>query len=740
MAHTTRPRASVRSRPLLLTKLHPPGRRDHEVARERLVESLRGSAGVKLTVVAAPAGCGKTTLLGTWRDVEGTRPVAWLTIDEGDNDPVALWLHVIEALRRVRPEAVEAVPAPASAARIVDVVVRQLLNELAEGDDIVLILDDFHRLSPGTARDSIAWLIEHAPATLHVVLGTRSEPALPLGAMRAHGDLLELRAHELAFTADEADALLNGALGLDLARADVDRLVERIEGWPAGVYLAGLSLAGVADRRAFVNGYGGTSRHVIDFLVDEVLDAHDPETQTLMLRSSILDRLSGPLCDAVLRADSSTRLLSRLARTNLFLLPLDDAGEWYRFHQLFAQLLRVELEHREPGITQTLHRRACAWYRSQGFADEAIRHAQLAGAYAEAREVLAEAWLKTASAGRHATVLAWLDVFPPELSEADPGLLLIRAWVTSLAGDRDAALAAVELLERSRWPDNLPLPDGCGSLEASLATIRAAFPWGDVASAHANALRAIELVSPDTPMGPAAIWSLGIACYHRGELDAADGWLAETVRVAARVERWLLTSSGLAYRSLIAGERGRRDQQRRLAEEAAELTRVHGLEEISGETHIAIGVAFEADGDLGGALPHLERGVTVSRLGQPLELALALIERARVLQAAGRREDASRVIADAAVTLDSCPDPGTLRRRLETLEPTRVAHGRDADLSGRELVVLRMLRGSLSERDIGRELYLSHNTVHSHTKSIYRKLGVSSRNQAVQRGLTLGLL
>lgn len=187
---------------------------------------------MKLTVVAAPAGCGKTTLLGTWRDVEGTRPVAWLTIDEGDNDPVALWLHVIEALRRVRPEAVEAVPAPASAARIVDVVVRQLLNELAEGDDIVLILDDFHRLSPGTARDSIAWLIEHAPATLHVVLGTRSEPALPLGAMRAHGDLLELRAHELAFTADEADALLNGALGLDLARADVDRLVERIEDGP----------------------------------------------------------------------------------------------------------------------------------------------------------------------------------------------------------------------------------------------------------------------------------------------------------------------------------------------------------------------------------------------------------------------------------------------------------------------------------------------------------------------------
>src|SRR5262249_29917426 len=270
---------------------------------------------------------------------------------------------------RVRPELGEGVSAVRSASHVVDVVVRRLVNELAEQDDIALILDDFHRLSNGPARDSIAWLIEHAPSTLHLVLGTRSEPSLPLGAMRATGELPERRPDELAFTPEEADALLNGRLGLELARADVDRLVERIEGWPAGIYLAGLSLGGVSDRHAFVSSFGGSSRHVVDFLVDEVLEAHDPETQSLMLRSSILDRLCGQVCAGVLESDGSARLLSQLARTNLFLLPIDDASEWFRFHHLFGQLLRVELQHREPDLTQTLHRRAYAWHRSHGLFD-----------------------------------------------------------------------------------------------------------------------------------------------------------------------------------------------------------------------------------------------------------------------------------------------------------------------------------------------------------------------------------
>jgi LuxR family maltose regulon positive regulatory protein len=241
-------------------------------------------------------------------------------------------------------------------------------------------------------------------------------------------------------------------------------------------------------------------------------------------------------------------------------------------------------------------------------------------------------------------------------------------------------------------------------------------------------------------MRAAATWSLAIARFYGGDVDSADGWFDEAARIASRTERWLVTASALAYRSLIAGERGVSDEQGWLAEEAEEIARERGLEEVPGEVHVALGFALEAQEDLEGALHHLERGVTVLRPGQPLDLALALIHQARVLQAAGRRTDALAATAEASATIESCPDAGTLRRRLDALERAPQQHPREADLSGRELMVLRMLKGPLTERDIGRELYLSHNTIHSHTKSIYRKLGVSSRTQAIRRAVTLGLL
>jgi ATP/maltotriose-dependent transcriptional regulator MalT len=379
------------SPPLVVTKLDPPAAREQTVARDRLVGRLRPGPGVKLTVVAAPAGAGKTTLLGTWRDDETiATPVAWVTLDERDNDPVVLWTHVLEALRRVCPAVGMTGLKLLGAAGVVHLLLPQLVNDLAENGDVALVLDDFDRLSSGPARDSVAWLIEHAPSTLQVVLASRNDPGLPLGALRAHGELLELRADELRFTPEEAEVLLNERLELGLPRADVDRLVERTEGWPAGLYLAALSLGGVQDRRRFVREFGGTNRHVIDFLVDEVLDAHSPAMQALMLRCSILGRLAGPLCEAVLDEQGAHEGLIELSRTNLFLIPLDDRNEWFRFHRLFAQLLQVELEHREPGLAPTLHLRAYAWHRDHGSVEEAIEHARQAGALEEASELMGE--------------------------------------------------------------------------------------------------------------------------------------------------------------------------------------------------------------------------------------------------------------------------------------------------------------------------------------------------------------
>ena len=337
---------------LLVTKLHPPFVPSQTVERERLFERLRDGRGLKLSLVACPAGFGKSTLLAAWREAESRqRPVAWVTLDEGDNDAVVLWSHVIEALCRVCPGLEQApLEAMVASSPVLEVVLPRLVNELVEQPEVALVLDDFHRLSSASSRDSVAWFVDHVPSTVQLVLATRTDPALPLGALRAHAQLLELRADELRFTEGEADEFLNGRLGLELAAADVDLLVARTEGWPAGLYLAALSLSGKADKHALVRAFDGTSTHVVDFLSSEVLAAYEPDLQTFMLRTSVLERLCAPLCDHVLERDGSAGALDSLARSNLFLIPLDDRRRWFRFHHLFAQILRVELERRDPGL------------------------------------------------------------------------------------------------------------------------------------------------------------------------------------------------------------------------------------------------------------------------------------------------------------------------------------------------------------------------------------------------------
>jgi LuxR family maltose regulon positive regulatory protein len=730
---------------VLQTKLQPPPKREQTVERRRLFELIAPRPNVKLTVVVAPAGCGKTTLLGMWHDAEASgRRVAWVSLDDRDDDPVVFWSHVLEALRRVCPGVGELpFPEALGEARIVQVLLPLLVNALTEQGDVALILDDFHRLSTVAARNGVSWLVEHGPQTFQLILASRSDPPLPLGALRARGQLVEIRAVELGFTPEEAGELLNGRLELGLHPADVNRLVERTEGWPAGLYLAGLSLGGVRDRQQFMSTFGGTSQHVVDFLVPEVLEAHDPGMQELMLRCSILDRMCGPLCDAVLEQEHGAERLRELAHTNLFLVPLDDRGRWYRFHHLFRQLLQVELEDRESGLAATLHRRAYAWHRDHGAQDEAIEHALKAGAFPEAIELISTVSLMTTTVGRHLTVLAWLADFPPEVSREEPRILLMKAWMYSLAGRRVEAAAVIAELERVGWRKRGPLPDGSGSLEASLALLRARFPWGDVGTAFENAHRAAELVSRESVIWPDVSWALGMTCYYRGDRDGADRWFDETVEAGPAHERWPVTASALAYRSLIAGERGRLGDQIRLAARGATVARDRGLAEVRGEVDVAVGVSLRAQGRLEEALPYLERGMAVMwSAGQPLDFVLALIQLAAVLQATDRDEDAAATIEHAMAIVESCPDPGILPERVAAL--TRPTHARRREdstpLSDRELVVLRMLNGPLSERDIGRELYLSHNTIHSHTRSIYRKLGVSSRAEAIGRALALGLL
>jgi LuxR family maltose regulon positive regulatory protein len=726
---------------LLLTKLYPPAARTQTIVRERLLERLRPEPGVRLILVAAPAGSGKTTLLGAWREAEAERRmVAWVSLDEGDNDPVVLWSHVLESLRRACPTLeIRRGPELVGAARIADTVLPDLVNGLTEQGETALVLDDFHRLSGGPSRESVAWLIEHAPPSFQVVISTRSEPALPLTALRAYGAVLEVRAKELGFTAEEADLLLNDRLQLELAHGDLDQLVARTEGWPAGLYLAALSLQSADDRHGLVSTFGATSRHVFDFLVDEVLEAQDPALQALMVRCSVLERLCGPLCDWLLEAEGSEEQLRELARTNLFLLPLDDHGQWYRFHHLFGQLLRVELEHRDPELVTTLHARASAWHRSHGSVEDAIGHALDAGSFAEAGDLIAARWVDYVNVCRHATVLSWLERIPSGVLDSSAVLLAVKAWVLSMSAMREEAVETMAAAERLEGLDQGPLPDGATSVAASIATLRATIPFGDVGAGFANAIRATELEQPESPFWPVVCWARGMGHFYRGEPAEAEPWFAEAARAGPAAGMWIISGAALAYQSLIAGERGDLEQQRRFAEEATQLARERGIEEIDGEVPLALGASFAACGKPEDARPLFEQSVAVLRgFGQPIDLAYALIRQAQTLRALGD-PDAAVAIAEARATVDSCPDPGILEEWLSALETTPGPRS-GQKLTRSELVVLRALTGPLSERDIARELYLSHNTVHSHARSIYRKLGVSSRAEATRRARGLGLI
>ena len=728
---------------LIATKLRPPAIRDQVVPRERLLEQLRAGSDPALTLVICPAGFGKTTLLAAWYQAEAARrPVAWLTLDEADNDPVVLWSYVIEALRQVCPAvSLPALPQLAEAARVTDVVLPRLVNELTGQGEVVLILDDFHRLS-GAALDSMAWFIEQAPSGLRLVLSTRIEPTLRLGLLRARGELIELRLGDLRFTPGETDEFLNGRLGLGLERPDVEALVDRTEGWPAGLYLAALSLSRDADRHDFVTRFGASpNRYVNDFLEAEVLQAHDPPAQALMLHSSILGRLCGPLCDAVLEQQDSAVMLDELARTNLFLVPVGDQGGWYRFHPLFAQLLRWKLGRRTPGIVPALHRRAYSWHRDHGTAEEAIYHAIEAGEYAAAAGLVEATWGKYRNNGGYSTVLDWLGRFPDEILAGDIRLLLVEAWVLSRAARRKQAARAIAAAERLSESDAGPLPDGFSSVEASLTTLRAAFPWGDASAQLEYGLRAAKLEGPGSPWRPMACWAVGMGLYLRGEFGAADRWFAESAMLAPASGRWLEAGSSLACRSLIAGEQARPDDQRLLAETAVALIQEHGVEDTCGEAWLALGASLAVQGRPAEALPPIERATAILRsAGQPTGLAMALLRQVPVLRAVGQRERAEAAIAEAKSVIASCPDPGILADQLTAAKRSpRLGARPGQDLTERERTVLRLLKGGLHEREIGHELYVSRNTVHSHIQSIYRKLAVSTRAEAVERTRELGL-
>ena len=412
--------------PLLESKLHIPARRPGAVARPRLNERLSGAARSSLTVLSAPAGFGKTTLLTEWLAAEsaGGASVAWVSLDQRDNEPTVFWTYVVAALQSaaegVGPGALSVLQ---SSQPSTEAALALLLNDLqALPKDIVLILDDYHLIEAQEIHDGMAFLLAHLPSQLHLVLATRSDPALSMARLRGRGDLVEVRAADLRFTAEESAAYLNGSMGLDLTEDDVVALDGRTEGWIAALQLAALSMQGRDDTSAFIAGFAGDDRYIVDYLAEEVLARQPAEVHDFLLKTSILERLTGSLCDSVTGRQDGRPTLVTLERSNLFLVPLDDRREWYRYHHLFADVLKAHLLEELADKVSELHRRASAWYEQNGAPSEAIEHALKSGDLPRAAHLMELTIPAVRRDRREAEFARWVGMLPDEVVKARPVL------------------------------------------------------------------------------------------------------------------------------------------------------------------------------------------------------------------------------------------------------------------------------------------------------------------------------
>ena len=537
-------------------------------------------------------------------------------------------------------------------------------------------------------------------------------------------------------------------MGLALAAEDVARLAERTEGWAAGLVLAGLSLRGRPDPSGFIASFHGDDRHVADYLVAEVLERQPEELRAFLLRTSLLERLSGPLCDAVLETQGSAALLGELERSNLFLVPLDDRREWYRYHQLFADLLRLQLGFREPALVPLLHRRAAAWHQAAGQIDEAIGHASAAGEFGQAGALIAQHWLGSWRGGRRATVARWLQGLPPEAIAADPPVAFVAAWIGGFSGASKPQtvrwLAAVQDQAREGG-----LPAGVNSLAFGAALTQAVLVFDDVGHALWAARRALELAGPEpSPFHWMAQAALGQALYLSGHSAEARPGLEELVRVVPPSAQPFAVIAALAVLSLIAGDNDDNQTGAVLAARAAETAEAQGLtaEPLSGIVHLAKGRVLLRQGKLTEAEEQLGRALElfgIDAMGVHRGHGLLLL--AAVRHAAGDPPGAAALLEETRELIDGFADPGVLPALVAQAQPALSATPRrrvevTTPLTERELTVLRLLPTQLLNREIGRELSVSVNTVRSQVQAIYRKLGVSSRAEAVTHARQLGLL
>ena len=650
--------------PLLETKFHVPKRRRSLVARSRLSERLSGAESA-LVLVSAPAGFGKTTLLTEWlaaSAVDGPA-VAWLSLDQRDNDPALFWTYVITALERAAPTVgVGALSLLSSGQSPMEAVLPTLLNELqAVANEVVLVLDDYHVIQAHDVHNGMAYLLEHAPQQLHVVIASRSDPSLPLARLRARGELVEIRAVDLRFTPEEATTYLNDVMGLQVETHDVVALEGRTEGWIAALQLAALSMQGRDDVGGFIASFAGDDRYIVDYLVGEVLQRQPDDVRSFLLQTSILSRLSGALCDAVTGQDGGAARLEALDRANLFLVPLDDRRHWYRYHHLFGDMLRARLLDEQSKLVHELHRRASDWYDEEGERVEAIRHAMAGEDFERAADLIELAFPAMQQSRQEATMRRWLEALPDDLFATRP--VLSAGYVGALMSTGELHGVEARLRDAERWLDTTT--DGAPPagmvvvdeamlrrLPASIAMYRAALArlLGDVPETMAQARRALDLVGADHHLergGAASL--LGLAYWTYGDLDAAHRWYGDGM---ANLEK------GGYHADLVAGAvtladiriaQGRLREAMTIYERGLQRTNEHAPPlRGAADMHVGMSVLFRERNDLDAATRHLlasrELGEHAGFSQNPHRWRVAM---ARVREAEGDLATAVELLDDA---------------------------------------------------------------------------------------------
>jgi ATP/maltotriose-dependent transcriptional regulator MalT len=715
--------------------------------RTRLLDMLDDHGASALTVLDAGVGYGKTTLVRSWC-IERSEPVIWMTLDSADDDPVRLWTHLATGVDRLqRGLGARTLGRLGMRGVQVDTAVDELMNDLvADGRPVTIVLDDLHTVTSKASLGSIGYGIERLPAGVRLVVSTRSDPAVGLGRLRASRALTEVRARDLAFTLDEARELFVRE-GVELSGESVDLLLERTEGWPAGLYLAALWLRDLEHPDEGVRGFAGSARHVGDYLTAEVLTSMRAETRDFLVQTSVLGRFTPQLCDAVLGREDSAAVLAELAGSNKFLVALDARAEWYRYHHLFGELLQLDLK-RE--VARELRRRAAEWSRAQGLIEDAIEYAFAAGDPETVAGLLVETHLEFIRGGRTGQFLRWVRRLPPELLIEHPLLPAAGAAAAGLLGRPEVEVQRLlTVSERSRRAYPLSWSP---YVEAVVELTRAqVIERGDVGAAAEHARRAVTAARAGAEvLSVGALATLAQARFFAGDLDESRRVAIEAIEApeAPDVPDGYVGSLGLL--ALVDGEQGRHGSAERTAREALGFARQNLQADgwVVSLAYLGLAQACLATGRLAEAEREALRGERLRRSTHPtVGHAHALLVLAQVRVARSRLGPAARDLERACAMIAEFRDPGRLAAMASAVEQdltvarAGVGNGRLAENpSEAELAVLRCLATGLSRREIGAQLYISLNTVKTHSRELYRKLGATSRAEAVARGHALGLL